>query len=141
MLESVTENNVEILRSHPEVPPLHTSGVRFRDEPWAVGPRRLPGGLEQFTHCLEILRRGWGDCAQLCAWRVGELRLGGWRVPDAPRGERANLRYYVKGYCPQCSRGGAQCFDSSHPDRQRVFHVEVRRAGGAVEDPSRLLSF
>lgn len=142
MLESVSENNADILRDHPEIPRLDASGVRFREEPWAIGPLRYPGGLEQFTHLLEIYRRRWGDCAQLCAWRVGELRAGGPRTPEAPRGERATLRYYVKAYCPRCSqRPGDQCAEPSHPDRARCFHVQVRRPNGVIEDPSRLLAF
>ncbi len=141
MLESVVENNEDILRNHPEIPPLYTSGVRFREEPWAIGEKRLEGGgLEQFTHCLEILHRGWGDCAQLCAWRVGELRAGGWRTPDVPKGEHATLRYYVKGFCPAC--GPKPCEVPGHPGRRRCFHVEVRRErDNMIEDPSRLLSF
>lgn len=145
MLEAVTQNNEEILRAHPDFPPLALSGVRFREEPWAVGPGRLPGGgLEQFTHCLEVYARRFGDCAQLCAWRVAELRVGGWRTPDAPNGEHATLRYYVKGACPACMP--RQCLVPGHPERRRCFHVEVRRARKVngyplIEDPSRLLSF
>jgi hypothetical protein len=141
MLEAVTENNVEILRENPQLPALYQSGVRFREEPWAVGVARLPGGgLEQFTHLLDILERGWGDCAQLCSWRVAELRVGGWRTPDVPAGEDASLRYYVKSACPACHP--RPCEVPGHPERRRCFHVEVRRQrGNLIEDPSRLLSF
>src|SRR5262245_62050935 len=141
LLESVTQNNEELLRKYPQIPALYQSGVRFREEPWAIGPLRLPGGLEQFTHCLEVLARRWGDCAQLCAWRVAELRVGGPRVPEAPRGERASLRYYVKCSCPAC--WPRDCPEPTHPQRRRCFHVEVRRGNAArtIEDPSRLLSF
>lgn len=141
LLESVTENNEDLLRRYPQIPALARSGVRFREEPWAIGPQRVQGGLEQFTHCLEILDRGWGDCAQLCSWRVAELRVGGPRTPEAPNGERASLRYYVKSSCPGCWPG--ECLVPSHPERRRCFHVEVRRGDAArtIEDPSRILSF
>lgn len=154
LLEPVAVHNEAILRACPWIPPLYLSGVRFREEPWAVGGQRLPGGLEQFTHILEVLRRGWGDCAQLCAWRKAELRLGGlwcwqphpqaspiWmpRVPESPDGERASLRYYVRSVCPQCPNG---CLQENHPARRRCFHVEVRRPKAPhIEDPSRVLSF
>lgn len=145
LLSTVVDNNEKILRSSPAIPPLYQSGVRYRAEPWAVGAQRYPGGLEQFCHLLVVLERGWGDCAQLCAWRCAELRAGGWRVPDAPMGEAADLRYYLRASCPKC--GKAHCFDLSHSDRRRSFHVELRRAPsalhpeGLIEDPSRLLSF
>lgn len=139
LLETIVENNCELLQRYQELPPLFKSGVRFRDEPWATGQTRLPGGLEQFTHLLEVLDRGWGDCAQLCAWRVAELRVGGWRTPDAPRGERATLRYYIRARCPAC--GDQDCPDSSHPERRRNYHVEMRRADGRIEDPSQLLAY
>lgn len=139
LLQQVVSHNCDILREHPELPALYDSGVRFRDEPWAVGPQRVPGGLEQFTHLLEVLARRWGDCAQLCAWRVAELRVGGWRVPESPRGEHATLRYFVRCRCPLCPE---QCMIESHPMRSRGFHVEVRRPKAPhIEDPSRRLSF
>lgn len=139
LLGVVVDHNVDILRANPAIPRLYDSGVRFRDEPWAVGPQRLPGGLEQFTHLLEILARLWGDCAQLCAWRVAELIVGGWRVPESPAGEAASLRYYVRSSCPLCP---ADCLNELHPLRRRGFHVEVRRPKAPhIEDPSRRLSF
>lgn len=139
ILEQVVEANCDLLRTFNWIPPLSKSGVVFRDEPWAIGEQRLPGGLEQFTHLGEVLRRRWGDCAQLCAWRVAELRVGGWRVPESPNGEKSSLRYYVRTRCPFCP---AHCYDGSHPNRMRNYHVEVRREKAPfIEDPSRRLSF
>mgnify|MGYP001604789693 CR=1 FL=1 len=139
LLEQVVSHNCDILRAFPALPPLHSSGVVFRDEPWAIGPWRLMGGCEQFCHLLEVLRRGWGDCAQLCAWRVAELRVGGWRVPESPAGEKSNLRYYVRSTCPLCPE---RCSNETHPQRRRAYHVEVRRQKWPeIEDPSRRLSF
>jgi len=130
LLEAVVSNNRYLLRAHPgKLPPLRESGVRFRAEPWASMPaapapgyRPLPP-IEQFTPYVTLLRRGWGDCAQLCAARVAELREQG--ESDAA------LRFY-------CRSSGTP------PNRRRWYHVEVRRgkAGGyEIEDPSRELDF
>lgn len=126
LLEAVIANNRYLMRQHPgRFPPLYQSGVRFRAEPWATmppaGSRRPP--LEQFTPYPVLLRRGWGDCAQLCAVRVAELREAG--ESDAA------LRFY----CRTQGEG---------PQRRRWYHVEVRRGkagGNAIEDPSRELDF
>lgn len=119
MLEVVVDNNRDLIAQFgARVPPLRTSGVRFRPEPWAIGSAAY--GLEQFVPFPELIRRGWADCAQLCAWRVAELRelgeLG------------AKLRYF-------CRTQG------TGPERRRGYHVEVRRANGLIEDPSMLLEF
>lgn len=140
LLEAIVANNCELLSRDPTIPPLYRSGVRFREEPWAIGPNRLPEGLEQFVHVLEILRRGWGDCAQICAWRVGELRVGGWRTPDAPKGERATLRYFLRPRCKLCGPN-VDCPNPLHPNRSRPYHVEMRREDGRIEDPSQLLAY
>jgi hypothetical protein len=132
LLEGVIWNNRYLLRRYPGMfPPLESSGVRFRAEPWAsMPPAAAPGAgfrqlspIEQFTPYVTLLKRGWGDCAQLCAARVAELR---------EQGETdATLRYYVRS-------------DGVEPNRRRWYHVEVRRgaAGGReIEDPSRRLDF
>lgn len=129
LLEVIISNNQYLMRLHPgRLPPLYESGVRFRAEPWASMP--APGSpegerppLEQFTPYVTLLRRGWGDCAQLCAARVAELREAG--------EHDARLRFY----CRSSGEG---------PERRRWYHVEVRRgrAGGfEIEDPSRRLDF
>lgn len=132
LLEAVISNNRYLLRRYPgKFPPLRESGVRFRAEPWAVmpssstewPPTRPRPPLEQFTPYVTLLRRGWGDCAQLCAARVAELREQG--ESDAA------LRFY-------CRTSGTGL------ERRRWYHVEVRRgkAGGfEIEDPSRELDF
>ena len=83
LLEGVIWNNRYLMRRYPgRLPPLYESGVRFRAEPWASMPAAVvgPGGMrpmgpiEQFAPYVVLLKRGFGDCAQLCAWRVAELR-------------------------------------------------------------------
>jgi hypothetical protein len=62
-----------------------------------------------------IIKKGWGDCMHLSCWRVAELREAG--------------------------ESRARCFFNwaTRPDGMRVFHVQVRRSNGTVEDISRLL--
>ena len=130
LLETVVWNNRYLLRRYPgRIPELAHSGVRFRAEPWAKMPpppapgfRPLPP-IEQFCPSIVLLRRGWGDCAQLCAMRVAELQEQG--ETDAA------LRYYVRS-------------DGEGKERRRWYHVEVRRGargGHEIEDPSRVLDF
>lgn len=86
---------------------LYTSGVRYQEEE-----------TESFATGLTVLRRGWGDCAHLCAWRIAELR---------ERGEHARFRMkWGRG-----SRGPRK--------EKRFYHVLVRRGNGKIECPSRLL--
>lgn len=140
LLEGVIWNNRYLLRRYPgRFPPLYESGVRFRAEPWATMPAasryslrsqasapdgfRQLGPIEQFAPYVTLLRRGFGDCAQLCAARVAELRELG--------EDDAALRYYCRS-------------DGEGPSLRRWYHVEVRRgaAGGReIEDPSRRLDF
>lgn len=75
--------------------------------------RREPPGVETFRDAVTTYRAGHGDCAHLVAWRVAELREAG---------EPATIRIYWK---PTPSG--------------RLFHVQVRRADGRIEDPSRKL--
>lgn len=122
LLEVVIANNRYLFRENPgRFPPLYQSGIRFRAEPWAMPTSVLPQ-FEQFCPAPELLRRGWGDCAQLCCYRVAELREGG--------DEKAKLRFY-------CRTQG----DPRDPKRRRWYHVQVRRGDGEIEDPSRLLEF
>ncbi len=75
---------------------------------------REPKGEETFRDLYVIRAKKGGDCAHLCAWRVAELQEAG---------ENASLR--VKW---NVTRRGP-----------RLFHVQVRRGNGTIEDPSRLL--
>lgn len=104
--ECLVQLNVDFLRKAKGVPPLYRSGVRYRREaPPAAGPR-----YERFQMIPEVLRNRAGDCEDLSAWRVAELRLSGVRA------------------MPWIIRSG-----------QRLFHVQVRYPDGRIEDPSRRL--
>ncbi len=68
-----------------------------------------PPGVETFVDALTCKKVGHGDCAHLACWRCAECQQAD---------ERASLRIKWK-----------------HPS----YHVQVRRANGSIEDPSRLL--
>ncbi len=138
-------------RKGKPLPSLYESGVRYEREPW-------PPGVEEFADIVTILKRGWGDCDDLCAARVAELQ---------EQGEPADCRIYWRrkctcgawedgsGKCPACGRT---------PEGPLKMHCEVRRGicfacklrldvvsghhvcpgcrrkdSGKIEDPSRFL--
>jgi hypothetical protein len=75
--------------------------------------RSEPASAESFRDARATLERGHGDCAHLATWRCAELRRSN---------EAATL---VVTFAPY--------------GRSKVFHVQVRRGDGSVEDPSREL--
>jgi len=92
------ERQLERLR----LPPLYSAGVRYRRERgthWAT-PR-------------EVWRAKGGDCEDLSAWRIAELRLSG-QDPEAT-------------------------FALRHSGKPGLWHVVVRRGDGTLEDPSAVL--
>lgn len=82
-------------------PPLYESGIRYRRE---------VAGQERWQSAVELLARLSGDCEDVAAYRVAELRM---------LGEPATV------LIGRTERG--------------TFHARVRRADGAVEDPSAIL--
>ena len=102
-IEATIRVNLEHMRELG-APSLYSSGVRYRLE---------PPGVEDFTDLQTLLERGWGDCSQLAAWRVAELRHRG----ESGAGIRLTWR-------------------RNRLTGQRMFHVLVRRADGRIEDPS-----
>lgn len=92
-------------KGHP-IPLLYKSGVRYEREPWR---------FEEFADVLTVLSRRWGDCDDLCAWRVAEL---------LEQGEKASVRIYWR---PRRKGKG------------QMMHCQVRRGNGDIEDPSRFL--
>jgi hypothetical protein len=78
------------------------------------GVRYVASKVQRLPDALAIKRQGFADCGPLAAWRAAELRV---------HGEPATIRIYWRPI-----RGG-----------QRLFHAQVRRADGRIEDPSRLL--
>lgn len=106
-LEAVIMTNRLYLRLH-KVPPIYESNIRYEEEP-ANQP------YEEFAAIPVVLAKGWGDCDDLCCWRIAELRNAG---------ENAKVRLKWQ-------------FDPMRGTR--MYHVLVRRSNGQVEDPSKRL--
>lgn len=105
--ECLVQLDMDFLRrARGRVPSLYASGVRYRREGTpSAGPR-----AERFQMIPEVLRTRSGDCEDLSAWRVAELRLSGVRA------------------IPWIIRTGA-----------RLYHVQVKYPDGRIEDPSKRL--
>lgn len=106
VMEGVIEANRIFLRHHA-VPPMYSLGLKYQSEP--------PGTTEEFADIPTVLSRGWGDCDDLVAFRIAQLRHEGEHATP-----RVSWRPAANG-------------------RPRLFHVLVRRADGTIEDPSALL--
>jgi hypothetical protein len=91
---------IEASRQGRPLPLLYSSGVRYRRE----------RGTENWLGPVDVLRLGYGDCEDLVAWRVAELREHG--TPAQP-------------YC--------------YPPRPGLVHCVVRMPDGSIEDPSKRL--
>ena len=85
------------------VPVLYRAGVRYQ--------RELPGH-EEWLLPSQVIAGGVGDCEDLAAYRVGELRASG------------------------ADEGASIVLVSTGP---RTLHAVVRRSDGQIEDPSRVL--
>ena len=109
LCEALVRINTLFLLAHPETPPLYQSGVRYQNEPKGQT-------FEEFAPIPTLLERKWGDCDDLAPWRVAELRVR--------HKEKARIRV-------QWKRIG--------PNKEKLFHIVVRRADGTIEDPCRIL--
>jgi hypothetical protein len=96
-IEGLASLDEEIL-AVADFPPLYESGVHYRKE--------LP---DTWRHIDDVFATGWGDCEDLAAWRVAELRHSG-VDPDA------HVYVYRSG--------------------PRRYHAVVARGDGRIEDPS-----
>lgn len=100
LLEGLVLLNLELME-RSALPPLYRAGVRYRRE----------RGTERWQTCEQVFVAEAGDCEDLCAWRVAELRRAG--------------------------EEGAMCI--VRRTGQTLWHVQVLREDGTIEDPSRLL--
>lgn len=100
-LEGLVCANIELLDRSP-LPPLYRSGVRYK--------RERPG-RERWQTCEQVFTNREGDCEDLAAWRVAELRRAG----------EASAVVIVTKTGPH------------------LWHVRVMRANGNIEDPSAML--
>lgn len=133
VLLSVVALNMMLMRkarlNGRPLPKLYRSGVRFAPEP-------NQGKWEDFADCLTVLKNRWGDCDDLVAYRVAELRESG----EDPK---ASIKVYWRQMRNRKTR--ALLFKSDGTPMM-VYHAQVRRGNlkskqglGVVEDPARLL--
>lgn len=109
-LEGLARVNEAILTREP-LPLLYKSGVRYKAEARGAGGRRR----EEWLTALQTMGRGVGDCEDLAAWRIAELRL---------RGIDAEPLVVPTGR----NKAG-----------QRRYHALVELPDGSTDDPSRRL--
>lgn len=105
MLEALIAANVAYLRANPQTPWLYASGVTYEEE---------DDEDDDWNDIPETQRLRVGDCEDLSAWRIAELRV---REQEA-----AIPRVTIEA-------SGSRV----------LYHVSVKRADGRLEDPSRLL--
>ena len=98
-VEGLAEEN-HVLMSRRPFPRLYTTAVLYRRE---------DAGNEDWQNAAKLMRAMVGDCEDLAAYRVAELR--------AYEGEPARVRIV--------------------PTQRGSFHAIVQRASGELEDPSR----
>ncbi len=117
-----------VARGRP-LPPLYRSGIRYEIEPWG-------GKLEEFADVLTMLKRGWGDCDDLCGYRVAELQESGVNA-DA----RLYWRYFLRGKLIQDAALLKRIAQAGRmpPGVSMQMHCQVRWPDGRIEDPSRFL--
>jgi hypothetical protein len=112
LVEAVAVQNEFLMKATKAgFPKLYESKVTFRNETLAGR------GLEEIATALTVLKRSWGDCDDLVAYRIAELRA---------QGVAATAKVYVKAHRVK-----------GKPIR--LYHVEVRLPDGSVEDPARYL--
>lgn len=102
LLNALVDLNRHELRLY-RLPPLYKSGVRYKREP------KIPGRREDWKTITQILKDKHGDCEDLTAWRVSELREQGIKA------------------MPWLTKHG------------NTWHVVVRYPDGKIEDPSKRL--
>jgi hypothetical protein len=152
-VHAAAEHNLVLLENHPQTPSLYDCArngtVRYLSESDALVASQLPlvinGKSEPIESVLSIpiiIKSNGGDCAHLSAWRLAEL----WRDDLRKfRQRRATCKVYWRSKCPYCASivqdgaFGCPSCGRGFPRPSRVFHAEVRRSDGEVEDPSRMM--
>lgn len=113
-LETLAAAAAAELVTNREIPLLYESGCRYQRE----ARDRSGARLEEWRSPLAVCEAGAGDCEDLAAYRVAELR---------ERLGEPSARFDVLSQEPR-------------PGREHwLFHIRIRRQDGRLEDPSRLL--
>ena len=101
LLEGLVALNCVILEDNPRTPSIYKAGVRYVPE---------PRGFENWLTIDQVIRAGKGDCEDLAAARVAQLRRVG---------------IYARAVVIRTGR--------------KRFHAVVRWPDGQIEDPSKKL--
>lgn len=105
MLECLVQLDLLHLQTSPDYPLLYQSGVRYKTE----GLKR-----EDWLTIPEVIKRRFGDCEDLAAWRTAELRM---------QGIAARACFSFR----KMALGGT------------MYHIKVLYPDGREEDPSKIL--
>jgi hypothetical protein len=109
-LEFLAQMDRAYLLANPKTPPLYQLGLRYI---------RDPLGKEKWRGVDSLIQQGGGDCKSLAALRATELRLS--KPADPARFVLRKKSVVMNG------------------ENWVVYHVQILRADGAVEDPSAIM--
>lgn len=107
LLDAASDTFALWAQIHP-LPPLFETDIRYRLEP------NHGTGIERFDNPWDVLQRGWGDCDDLVAYRLTELKAAGVRATAHRTKTRSNWQ-------------------------GKNIHVLVRLSPTQFEDPSLLM--
>jgi hypothetical protein len=109
-LESLTLQDLDYLREHPDTPRLYDSGVRYYHE----------GIVDEYFDIPECLNETIADCKSLAAWLAAEYRFRG-----IDPGARCCKKFAL--------------VEDPNVGSLLLYHIQVQRADGTIEDPSAVL--
>lgn len=115
-LESLTLQDLDYLREHPDTPRLYDSGVRY----YHSGRGDSSGVVDEWQDIPEAMNEGATDCKSLSAWLAAEYRFRG-----TDPGARCCKKFAL--------------VDDPDVGSLLLYHVQVQRSDGRIEDPSREL--
>lgn len=132
----------EAKRRGKKFPLLYKSGVEYQREPWT--------DHEEFADMATVLRRGWGDCDDLAAWRAAELQEMGeeadvhiyWRPRNRKTGQLTMHVEVRRGsVCPHCkTKQATGAPTAERPETALCKNCKAPSVPyGRIEDPSRFL--
>lgn len=103
LMRQLVRDNMTYLRENPDTPLLYEAGLMYRED---------PPGCELWQDIPSLYRARGGDCEDLVAARVAELRIAGVKAR-----ERWSLQ---------------------ETEEEVMYHLDIVTPEG-IEDPSRLL--
>lgn len=103
------------------IPPILESGVYYEED---------PPGTEDWRDCYTVLARGKGDCDNVVAWRIAELRAAGINAKPIIKWQKVPKEMMISLGHP------AHMVPDEGVD---MVHVMVELPDGRIEDTSKLL--